>query len=55
MGKNRVQRKQKEKDKPKQKNIYSKKHIRITQMKQMKQPKRKPIIKSTDQVYGIYH
>ncbi len=36
MGKNRVQRKTKEKNKPKQDNIYSKKHIRITLMKQEK-------------------
>tara|TARA_B100001109_G_C18570527_1_gene338523 strand:+ start:425 stop:577 length:153 start_codon:yes stop_codon:yes gene_type:complete len=36
MGKNRVQRKQKEKDKPKKDNIYSKKHVRITLMKQEK-------------------
>ena len=36
MGKNRVQRKQKEKDKPNKDNIYSKKHVRITLMKQEK-------------------
>ena len=36
MGKNRIQRKQKEKDKPKKDNIYSKKHVRITLMKQEK-------------------
>ena len=36
MGKNRVQRKQKQKDKPKKDNIYSKKHVRITLMKQEK-------------------
>ena len=36
MGKNRVQRKQQEKDKPKKDNIYSKKHVRITLMKQEK-------------------
>ena len=36
MGKNRVQRKHKEKDKPKKDNIYSKKHVRITLMKQEK-------------------
>lgn len=36
MGKNRVQKKTKEKDKPKQKQIYSQKHIRITLMKQEK-------------------
>ena len=36
MGKNRVQRKTKEKNKPKQDNIYSKKHVRITLMKQEK-------------------
>jgi hypothetical protein len=36
MGKNRVQRKQKEKDKPKKDNIYSKKHVRITLIKQEK-------------------
>ena len=36
MGKNRVQRKQKEKDKPNKDNIYSKKHVRITLMKQQK-------------------
>ncbi len=34
MGKNRVQRKQKEKDKPNKDNIYSKKHVRITLIKQ---------------------
>lgn len=32
MGKNRVQKKLKEKEKPKKDNIYSKKHIRITLM-----------------------
>ena len=36
MGKNRVQKKLKEKEKPKKDNIYSKKHIRITLMKQEK-------------------
>jgi len=36
MGKNRVQIKQKGKDKPKKDNIYSKKHVRITLMKQEK-------------------
>jgi hypothetical protein len=36
MGKNRIQRKEKEKNKPKQKNIYTKKHVRITLMKQEK-------------------
>lgn len=36
MGKNRIQRKQKEKDKPKKDNIYSKKHVRITLLKQEK-------------------
>ena len=36
MGKNRVQRKKKEKNKPKQDNIYSKKHVRITLLKQEK-------------------
>jgi len=36
MGKNRVQRKLKEKNKPKKDNIYSKKHVRITLMKQEK-------------------
>ncbi len=42
MGKNRVQKKTKEKDKPKQKQIYSQKHIRITLMKQEKHAQRKP-------------
>lgn len=37
MGKNRVQKKTREKDKPKQKKIYSQKHIRIALMKQEKQ------------------
>jgi len=36
MGKNRIQRKTKEKNKPKQENIYTKKHIRISLMKQEK-------------------
>jgi hypothetical protein len=36
MGKNRIQRKTKEKNKPKQDNIYTKKHIRISLMKQEK-------------------
>lgn len=36
MGKNRVQRKEKEKNKPKKDNIYSKKHVRISLMKQEK-------------------
>ena len=36
MGKNRIQKKNKEKDKPKKDNIYNKKHIRITLMKQEK-------------------
>ena len=36
MGKNRIQRKTKEKNKPKQDNIYSKKHVRISLMKQEK-------------------
>ena len=36
MGKNRVQRKTKEKNKPKKDNIYTQKHIRITLMKQEK-------------------
>ncbi len=37
MGKNRVQRKTKESNKPKKDNIYTKKHVRITLMKQEKQ------------------
>lgn len=36
MGKNRVQKKTKEKNKPKKDNIYSKKHVRISLMKQEK-------------------
>ena len=36
MGKNRVQRKTKEKNKPKKDNIYTQKHIRIALMKQEK-------------------
>tara|TARA_B100001057_G_scaffold302528_1_gene302740 strand:- start:565 stop:705 length:141 start_codon:yes stop_codon:yes gene_type:complete len=40
MGKNRVQKKNKEKNKPKKKNIYSQKHIRIALMKQEKQSKK---------------
>ena len=36
MGKNRVQRKDKEKQKSKKENIYNKKHVRITLMKQEK-------------------
>ncbi len=36
MGKNRVQKKNKEKNKPKKNNIYTQKHIRITLMKQEK-------------------
>ena len=36
MGKNRVQRKTKESNKPKKDNIYTKKHVRITLMKQEK-------------------
>ena len=36
MGKNRIKKKNKEKDKPKKDNIYNKKHIRITLMKQEK-------------------
>ena len=35
-GKNRVQRKTKEKNKPKKHNIYTQKHIRIALMKQEK-------------------
>ena len=36
MGKNRVQKKEKHKNKPKQNNIYNKKHVRITLMKHAK-------------------
>ena len=36
MGKNRVQRKTKEKNKPKKDNIYTQKHIRIALMKHEK-------------------
>tara|TARA_Y100000389_G_C16975780_1_gene277844 strand:+ start:224 stop:406 length:183 start_codon:yes stop_codon:yes gene_type:complete len=36
MGKNRVQRKTKENNKPKKDNIYTQKHIRIALMKQEK-------------------
>jgi hypothetical protein len=36
MGKNRVQRKTKEKNKPRKDNIYTQKHIRIALMKQEK-------------------
>ena len=36
MGKNRVQHKNKLKDKPRKDNIYTQKHVRITLMKQEK-------------------
>jgi len=36
MGKNRVQRKDKEKNKPKKDKIYNQKHVRITLEKQQK-------------------
>ncbi len=47
MGKNRVQKKEKQKNKPSKDNIYSKKHIRITLEKQ----KKKKMIKVKSKKY----
>lgn len=46
MGKNRVQKKDKQREKPSKDNIYSKKHVRITLMKQEKMKESKKTKKS---------
>tara|TARA_B100002051_G_C16187876_1_gene370484 strand:- start:70 stop:231 length:162 start_codon:yes stop_codon:yes gene_type:complete len=50
MGKNRVQRKDKEKAKPKKDKIYNQRHVRITLMKQEKKLSRSGILSGQNQI-----